>query len=111
MVVFTIQNEGLKSYSNFSKDLTKWLQIPENTIKEYLKYNDMSLNVSEHYFKNFYVNFLEKELNVTLDEFKKMLNNEEYNNSSSIEQIDTEAMLESITNKYKVSIFILEAII
>lgn len=111
MYIFTIQNETIKNKEEFQKDLSKWLQIPENIIKEHLKYNDLSLNVNEHYFNNFFNNFLKDEVNITLEEFKLSLNNENYNKLDTLEQIDVEAMMEKIYDKYKVYIFIMKTIV
>lgn len=111
MYIFIIQNEGAKSKEEFQKDLSKWLQIPEKNISDYLKYNDLSLNTSEHYFSNFYNNFLKKYINLTLEELKLCLNNEINYKRDNLEVINSEDIMEKIYEKFKVNIFILKAIV
>jgi hypothetical protein len=61
----------------------------------------LSLNTSEHYFSNFYNNFLKEYVNLTLEELKLCLclNNEINYKKDNLEVINSEDIMEKIYEK------------
>lgn len=94
MFIFTIQKEC--NCSDFSNKLGKWLQIPLKNIDDLLIYNTESINISEHYFLNFYNNFLKNDFNFDFDIFKKYILSGENN----------DLINDTLFKKYGINIFI-----